>query len=65
MKSGVNKSIRILFVAPYENLGNLFQRLIEKYPQFSTDVVIGNLEEGVKKMKERPFNGFPENAYYG
>ena len=52
METEINKSVRILFVAPYESLGSLFQKLIAKYSQFSTDVVIGDLEEGVKRTKE-------------
>lgn len=44
----ISEIIRILAVAPYEDMGVLLNKEASKYPEIKLDVVTGNLDEGVE-----------------
>ncbi len=50
------ETIRILAVAPYEGLQELLEREVRAFPEMQMDVVVGDLEEGVRLAKDH-FHG--------
>ena len=48
--------IRLLGIAPYENMQSLMLKVAEEYPQIELTVFVGDMQQGVEKAASA-YNG--------
>ncbi len=54
----MEQRIRILGIAPYENMKTMMQEVVEQYPQIALNVFVGDLEEGVELARRNFYNDY-------
>lgn len=47
-----NNTIRVLAVAPYKGLKYYLEREVKNFPEIQLDIIVGDLEEGLRQVKE-------------
>ena len=50
--------IRLLGIAPYENMQSLMLKVAEEYPQIELTVFVGDMQQGVEKALRNFHNDY-------